>query len=91
MQLGDLFSNRLPDFKRPLNWFIENRPHLTENVACMKTPGRGERRLLSIASKDQLRSILRYMLDESEFLSPFGIRAVSRFRGKDRVDAVMTE
>ena len=71
--------DRLPDFKRRMSWFIENRPDLTENVACMKTPGRGERRLLSIASKDQLRSILRYMLDESEFLSPFGIRAVSRF------------
>jgi hypothetical protein len=71
--------DRLPDFRRRMNWFIENRPDLTENVACMKTPGRGERRLLSIASRDQLRSILRYMLDESEFLSPFGIRAVSRF------------
>jgi hypothetical protein len=71
--------DRLPDFKRRMSWFIENRPDLTENVACMKTPGRGERRLLSIASRDQLRSILRYMLDESEFLSPFGIRAVSRF------------
>src|SRR5947207_1849553 len=64
--------DRLPDFKRRLNWFIENRPDLTENVACMKTPGRGERRLLSIASKDQLRSILRYMLDESGRRPVFG-------------------
>ncbi len=45
----------------------------------MRTPGKSERRLLSIANRDQLKSILRYMLDENEFLSPYGIRAVSRF------------
>jgi hypothetical protein len=69
---------RLPDFKRRLEWFVDNRPDLTENVACMITPGRGKRRLLSIATADQLRSILKYMLDEAEFLSQYGIRAVSR-------------
>jgi Glycosyl hydrolase family 63 C-terminal domain len=71
--------NRLPGFKRRLEWFIENRPDLTGNIACMRTPGRGERRLLSIANVDQLRSILKYMLDENEFLSDYGIRALSRF------------
>jgi hypothetical protein len=45
----------------------------------MRTPGNDERRLLSIVSQDQLRSVLRYMLDENEFLSPYGIRAISRF------------
>ena len=70
--------NKLPGFKRRLHWFIENRPELTQNVACMKSPGRGERRLLSIANAEQLRSILRYMLSESEFLSPYGIRAISQ-------------
>jgi hypothetical protein len=70
---------RLPDFHRRLEWFVDNRPDLTHNLASMTTPGRGKRRLLSIATADQLRSILRYMLDESEFLSPYGIRAVSRF------------
>jgi mannosylglycerate hydrolase MGH1-like protein len=70
---------KLSGFKRRLEWFIDNRPDLTENLACMRTEGEGERRLLSIANQDQLRSILRYMLDENEFLSPYGIRAVSRF------------
>jgi len=70
---------RLPGFKRRLHWFLENRPDLVENVACMRTPGMGERRLLSIATQDQLRNILKFMLDEDEFLSPYGIRAVSRF------------
>jgi hypothetical protein len=69
----------LPDFKRRMEWFIHNRPDLTDNVACMSEPGKGERRLLSIADQDQLRALLKYMLDESEFLSPYGIRALSRF------------
>jgi hypothetical protein len=71
--------DRLPGFRRRLHWFLENRPDLTENVACMRTRGMGERRLLSIATQDQLRNILKFMLDEAEFLSPYGIRAVSRF------------
>jgi Glycosyl hydrolase family 63 C-terminal domain len=71
--------DRLPGFKRRLEWFIDNRPDLTENFACMRSQGMGERRLLSIANQDQLRSILRYMLDEREFLSPYGIRAMSKF------------
>jgi len=71
--------DRLPDFKKRLEWFIDNRPDLAENVACMRTEGMEERRLLSIADEDKLRSILRFMLDEREFLSPYGIRALSQF------------
>ena len=69
---------QLPGFKRRLEWFIDNRPDLTGNVACMRTPGMRQRRLLSIATQDQLRQILKYMLDEREFLSPYGIRALSQ-------------
>jgi hypothetical protein len=69
---------RLGGFKRRLEWFIDNRRDLTGNVACMRTEGRGERRLMSIVNADQLRAVLRVMLDEREFLSPFGIRALSR-------------
>lgn len=71
--------DRLPDFKRRMEWFINNRPDLTRNVACMRTPGSAERRLLSIVDRDQLHRVLRVMLDENEFLSPYGIRAISRF------------
>jgi hypothetical protein len=70
--------DRLPGFKRRLEWFIENRPDLVGNVACMRTRGKAERRLLSIVGRDQLRRVLQVMLDESEFLSPYGIRALSR-------------
>jgi hypothetical protein len=70
--------DRLRGFKRRMQWFIENRPDLTRNVACMETEGAGQRRLLSVVNPEQLRRVLRYVLDESEFLSPYGIRALSR-------------
>jgi hypothetical protein len=69
---------RMPAFKRRLDWFIANRPDLTENMACMRSEGQGERRLFSIADRTQLEKILRVMLDEEEFLSSYGIRALSR-------------
>jgi hypothetical protein len=71
--------DELPNFKRRMEWFIENRPDLVENVASMRTPGQGGRRLLSVVTQDRLRRVLSVMLDEREFLSPFGIRALSRF------------
>ncbi|WP_392530910.1 glucosidase [Nostoc sp. C117] len=68
-----------PGFRRRMEWFIRNRPDLRQNVACMETPGVGARRLLAIVGKDKLRRILEKMLDEQEFFSPYGIRAVSKF------------
>lgn len=70
---------QLPNFKKRLEWFIQNRPDLRRNVACMETRGVGARRLLAIASRDKLQRILQKMLDESEFLSDYGIRAVSHY------------
>jgi hypothetical protein len=70
--------DRLTGFKRRLEWFIDNRKDLIKNVACMRTRGEGERRMLSIVDSEQLRKVLKVMLDENEFLSPFGIRALSR-------------
>ena len=69
----------LPDFKQRMHWFIANREELTKNVACMKTPGEGERRLLAVVFRERLEKVLKIMLDENEFLSPHGIRALSRF------------
>ena len=70
--------NKLPGFKKRLDWFVENRPDLIENAACMRTPGKEYRRLLAILTQDRLRRVLKVMLDEREFFSPFGIRALSR-------------
>jgi len=73
---------KLPGFRRRMEWFLENRPDLTNNVASMHAPGRGDRRLLSIADADQLRRILSVALDEREFLSPYGVRALSRIHAE---------
>ena len=70
--------HKLSGFKRRLEWFIDNRKDLIGNVACMRTRGEAERRMLSILDQDQLRRVLKVMLDENEFLSPYGIRALSR-------------
>ena len=73
---------KLPDFKRRTEWFLKNRPNLTTGIACMQTAGVHDRKLLSIISSDKLRQILHKLLDESEFLSPFGIRSVSKFHAE---------
>ncbi|MGD9906307.1 MAG: glucosidase [Vicinamibacterales bacterium] len=69
---------KLPGFARRLEWFIDHRPDLTRHTACMRSPGRGDRRLLSVVDQERLRRVLQVMLDEAEFFSPFGIRALSR-------------
>ncbi|KAJ3487448.1 hypothetical protein NLI96_g3527 [Meripilus lineatus] len=75
---------RFPGFKKRMEWFIDNRPDLSgRNMANMKVKGRGERRLLALASKDRLTRILEKMLDEDEFLSEYGIRSLSK-RHKDQ-------
>jgi hypothetical protein len=70
---------KLPDFQKRMQWFIENRPDITECISFARTPGVNERRLLAIINRPKLERVLRYMLDESEFLSPYGIRALSKF------------
>lgn len=69
----------LPGFKQRLEWFIKHRPSLAANVASMTEGGVGERRLLSIVGRQTLERILKRMLDENEFLSPHGLRALSRY------------
>jgi len=76
--LDPLVVDRLPGFKRRLQWFIENRPGLGNHIE-IESSEEGPRRFLSLVSRQRLKRVLRYMLDESEFLSPYGIRAVSRY------------
>jgi hypothetical protein len=61
-----------------MQWFIDNHPELREHIETVDKPGGGVRRLLAITPRDQLPCVLRYMLDQGEFLSPYGIRALSQ-------------
>jgi len=70
--------NRMKDFSRRLTWFVEHRKDLWEKMASFKEIGSQNRRLLSIVSVDRLKKILKVLLDENEFLSPFGIRSLSK-------------
>ena len=70
---------RLPDFARRLEWFQQHRPELCSTVASVTRAGQSDRRLFSIVNAERLRRILTKMLDEQEFLSPHGIRSVSRW------------
>ncbi len=78
---------RLPNFAQRLDWFIQNRPRLKRNVACMETTGTGARRMLALCyatlghmePRDRLRRLLEKLLDEAEFLGDYGIRALSKY------------
>jgi len=69
----------LPGFQRRMLWFIENRPEFRRHVCSTSLPDGQVRRMLSIVDQDQLPRVLKYMLDEQEFLSPHGIRALSKY------------
>ena len=75
--LDSTLIDRLPRFKHRMQWFIENRPEFAQHVETQSYEG-GVRRFLSLVNRHRLRSIMRYLLDENEFLSPYGIRALSR-------------
>jgi hypothetical protein len=70
--------DRLPDLMERMRTFARRHPTLISGIVSPGLPGQGGRRLLALLNDDKLRSVLRYMLDENEFLSPFGIRALSR-------------
>ena len=72
---------RMPVFHRRLDWFFRNRSYLRDegSMACVKASGKRSRRLLSVITRDRLVRILQRMLDEDEFLSPYGVRSLSKF------------
>jgi hypothetical protein len=68
----------LPEFAERLRWFLDHRPELAQLVSRWQEPGMGERRLLSLLRGHRMKRLLARMLDETEFLSDYGIRALSR-------------
>jgi hypothetical protein len=70
---------RLPGFARRMKWFLEHRPDLAALVSRWHEPGEGDRRLLALVRGHRMKRLLCRMLDPREFLSEYGVRAVSRF------------
>jgi len=68
----------LPGFKKRFEWFQNHRKDLSRHISYCDS-GKNQCRLLAIPSKERLQRVLKYLLDENEFLSPYGIRSVSKF------------
>jgi hypothetical protein len=73
---------RLPRFFEQAQWFLERHPHTAAVLTVPLNVGAGGSRILSLVNPDKLRRILAYMLDENEFLSPYGIRSLSRYHAE---------
>ena len=71
--------DKLPDFKRHVEWFLNYRPDLAGLISRWHEPGQGERRLLSLLRGHRMKMLLKRMLDETEFLSDYGVRSLSKF------------
>jgi hypothetical protein len=77
----EVIFRRLPGFAKRMSWFLRNRRDLARHVSFLESPCRPEEtiHLLAIPSRERLVRMLRYVLDEGEFLSPFGVRSLSRY------------
>jgi hypothetical protein len=76
--LDEEILDELPDFAARLQWFLNARPDLACLVSRWNEPGAGERHLLSLLRGHRMKCLLRRMLDETEFLSEYGVRAISK-------------
>jgi hypothetical protein len=70
---------KLPHFRRRMDWFLRHRPDLASLVSRWHEPGMGDRRLLALARGHRMKALLKRMLDPAEFLSDYGVRALSRY------------
>lgn len=77
--LDSTLIDRLPSFKRRMEWFINNWEHKGNHIETTEGQGQGENMLLAIVNRQKLPRILSTMLDEAEFLSQYGLRALSRY------------
>ena len=70
---------RLPSFRKRMQWFMAHNPDFSDHVDMSQSTPKGARLLLTIANRNKLERIYKYLFDENEFLSPHGIRALSKF------------
>ncbi|HTW29332.1 MAG TPA: glucosidase [Acetobacteraceae bacterium] len=74
--------SRLPGFAKRAKWFLDHRPALAALVSRWEEPGVGQRSLLSLLRGHRMKLLLKRMLDENEFLSDHGVRALSKAHGE---------
>jgi len=70
---------RLPGFRKRMDWFLRYRPDVASLISRWQVPGVGNRHLLSLLRGHRMKQLLRRMLDESEFMSAYGVRALSKY------------
>ncbi len=76
--LDEEVFQKMPEFTQRLDWFLQNRPDLANLISRWGERGKNQRHLLSLLRGHRMKQLLKRMLDEREFLSPYGIRALSR-------------
>jgi hypothetical protein len=81
--LDDAHLRALPKFAKRLHWFLDHRPDLANLVSRWMEPGGEECRLLSLLRGHRMKALLRRMLDETEFLSDYGVRSISKYHEKN--------
>jgi hypothetical protein len=91
--LEDDAVGRLPGFRRRMEWFLRNRRDLARQIAYVDRRGEGGghgHRLLAIPSRERLERVLRYLVDEGEFLSAFGVRSPRSSTRRTRTSSTRT-
>ncbi len=79
--LDEQVIERLPGFRSRMEWFLRNRPDLARHVSSSEVnhpAGKKMLRLLAVPSRERLERLLRHVFDTEEFLSPYGIRSLSK-------------
>ena len=76
--LDEEIFKKMPEFTERLDWFLKNRPDLANLISRWGERGKNQRHLLSLLRGHRMKQLLKRMLDEQEFLSPYGVRALSR-------------
>jgi hypothetical protein len=74
----DTTSTRLPHLQRRVDWFLKNRHDLAEGISYFERDPKTGRGLLAIPSRARLERVLQRVFDETEFLSPHGLRSLSK-------------